>query len=177
MTMRYHWGDAVGHLYTHHASSRQNVAPISTNPELEGLRHYLDTVEQGPDGGNGSPDSDEGGNPDPMSTNPELEVLRHGLDTVEQGADGSHGSLDKDEGEIPDTVSDVHDWDHWDHKDMDHEGMDHEGRDHWDAEGSDENCEHYSDSDSQHNSDTESILLEIDAMYGDTLDVEWTSFD
>ena len=77
--MRYHWGLAVGHLYTH-TLSRRHVAPISTNPDIEGLRHDLDMVEQGHNGGNGSPDRDE--HPGPMSTNPEMEALRRDPDTV-----------------------------------------------------------------------------------------------
>ena len=125
MVMRYHWGRAVGHLYTC-TSSRRRAAPIATKPEFEGLIHKQDTIEQGADGGNGSPDKSS------------------------------------DEGVVPDTASDVHD------------------RDHWDREDSEKNSEFSSDSDSQHSdtsTDTDSVLLEIDAMYGDTLDVEWTSFD
>ena len=127
--MRYHWGLAIGHLYTY---THREVAPISTNASFEDLRHELHTVEQGADGGNESPD--------------------------------------KDEDDIPDTASDVHDGVHWDQDD----------RDHWDHEGSEENLEYGSDSDSQSShtaSETESELLELDDMYGDSLDVEWTSFD
>jgi hypothetical protein len=174
MTMRYHWGLAVGHLYTH-TLSRQHDAPNSTNHEFEGRRHERDTVEHGVNGDNGSPDNNEGEIPAPISTNPELPGLRQDLDTAEQGA---NGSSDKDEGEIPDTASDVHDRDHWDREGRDN--LDHEGRYHWDDKGSDENSECDSDSDSHRShtdSETESVLLETGAMYGDTLDVEWTSFD
>jgi hypothetical protein len=128
MTMRYHWGLAVGHLHTY---THREVAPISTSATFGDLRHELHTVEQGADGGKESPD--------------------------------------KDEDEIPDTASDVHDGIHWDQEDMG--DRDHEGS---------ENFEYDSDSDSQHShtaSETESEVLELDAMYGDSLDVEWTSFD
>jgi hypothetical protein len=151
MTMRYHWGLAVGHLYTH-VLSRRNVAPISTSPELERLRHGLDTVEQGPD-------IDGGSEP------PEKEA----------GPDADNVSPDSDEGEIPDSASDVYDRDHWDHEGGN--DLDYEDRDQWDDEGSDTDSEHDFHSDSQHDSETDSVLLEMDAMYGDTVDVEWTSFD
>jgi hypothetical protein len=163
MTMRYHWGLAVGHLYTH-TSSHQPVAPISTDP-----RHDLEMIDQ--DGDNGSLDKDEGGISTPMSTNSALEGMRHDLDTVEQRADGGDGPQDKDKGEIPDTASDVSDRGHWDHE-----------AGYWDDEGSDMTFEHDSDSDSnsQHSrtdSETDSVLLELQGMYGDTLNVEWTSYD
>jgi hypothetical protein len=129
MAMRYHWGLAIGHLYTY---THRDVAPISTSATFGDLRHELHPVEQ--------------------------------------GADGDNESSDKDKDEIPDTASDVHDGVHWDQED----------RDHWDHEGSEKNLEYHSDSDSQHShtaSETESELLELDAMYDDSLDVEWTSFD
>jgi hypothetical protein len=127
--MRYHWGLAVGHLYTY---TYRDVPPSSVSATFGDLRHELHTVEQ--------------------------------------GADGSNESPDEDEDEIPDAASDVHDGVQWDQED----------RDHWDHEGSEKNLEYDSDSDSQCShtaSETESELLELDAMYGDSLDVECTSFD
>jgi hypothetical protein len=106
----------------------------------------------------------------PISTNASFGDSRPELHTVEQGADGDNESPDKDEDEISDTASDIHDGVHWDQED----------RDHWDHEGSEKSLEYDSDSDSQPShtaSETESELLEVDAMYGDSLDVEWTSFD
>jgi len=94
--------------------------------------------------------------------------------TVQEGADG--GNLnefpDKDEGDIPDTASDIHDGDHWDD-----EGKDHLDNDHLHGENSNMYGEDSSDSDSQHDSETDSVLSEVDEMYGDTFNVERTSFD
>lgn len=126
--MRYHWGLAIGHLYTH---SHSDVAPISTSAKIGNIQ------------------------------------VRHEPQAVEQAVDGASG---KDDHENLDTASDIQDRDQWDREDGDH----------WVHEGSDQNFEYDSDSDSQHShtaSETESEHLEVDAMYGDTLDVECTSFD
>jgi hypothetical protein len=64
----------------------------------------------------------------------------------------------------------------------DDEGKDHLDNDHLHGENSNMYGEDSSDSDSQHSdsqhdSETDSVLLEVDEMYGDTFNVERTSFD
>jgi hypothetical protein len=114
MVMRYHWGLAVGHVYTHGCRSGSGTSSIESRPELEDVNEDAEDLEeygdpgvssslslgdgQGPGGGL----KDQCGSEAPLDSESDASEMYSEDDVDDLGSESELSDFDEDEAELYD---------------------------------------------------------------------------